>query len=229
MKAERLFVALLLIAATAQAAEIRSSNVLYLDELKYPPLELKAWHRAPITFSRDRNSVIAYLAKDQPVQVLGVGDQQFYVSAEIPTGPARGWVDSADLELAPKEMLETLQKRRERLEQHRQSIARHEVEIGMMRDEVLASLGKPDRKSRLRTALGDEEKWLYITYRYVPYNTYGYDAKGQLRPVISYRRVPSGHKAVTFREGEVVAIADEMENKQPPTLPIVVPPALLSN
>src|SRR5271154_7210421 len=80
------------------AAETRYDDILYLDEWNQPVLHLKALSRIPLTSSRDPNSVIAYLAEGQDVQIVGLGEAQHYVAARIATGPARGWVDARALE-----------------------------------------------------------------------------------------------------------------------------------
>lgn len=195
----------------AAAAEIRHDDVLYLDDWKQPPLQLKVLRRAAITFSRDPRSVVAHLAQGQTVHVVGLGERLHYVSARIATGPARGWVEAGALEAPPEELLARLRQRRERMLAHRELIARREVALGMSRDEVRASLGRPDRKSRLRSADGEEEQWLYVTYRYLPHYRQYHDQKGQLRQLVTYRRVPAGHKVITFRDGELVAIAEEVQ------------------
>lgn len=207
------------------AAEIRYADVLYLDDWKMPALTLKVLRRVPITFSRDQSSVIAYLPKGQSVGVLGFGETRYYADAQIVTGPARGWVDADALESPPEQLLKDLREKRERALAHRELIERHEVALGMTREEVHASLGRPDRKSRVRSAQGEEEQWVYIAYRYLPFYTQFYDSKGELRPLMSYRRVPSGRKVVVFRGGDVVAVTDEVEEKPPPEM-LVVPPAL---
>lgn len=214
---------LLVFAGRAWAAEIRYPDVLYLDDAKQPPLTVKTLRRVPITFSRDQSRIIAYLAKGQPVAVLGFGEARYYVEAQIVTGSARGWVDADALESPPEQLLKDLRARRERAAAHRQLIERHEVEIGMTREEVLASLGRPDRKVRIRVPGGDQEQWVYFTYRYLPFYNQYTDAKGEVQTQVTYRRVASGHRSVTFRGGEVVGIADDFEEKPLPPDVIVVP------
>jgi hypothetical protein len=217
---------ILAVGMAAYAAEIRYDDVLYLDKLNESPLRLKTLQRTPITFSRDSRSEMAHLAQSQTVTVVGVAEGKYYVDARIVTGPARGWVAADALESPPADLIETLRKRHERLVAHRALIARHEVALGMTTEEVRASLGKPERRTRIRTEAGEEEQWMYLTYRYLPYYTNYYDDKGVLRQLVYYRRVPAGHKTITFRGGEVVATADE-ENRgerAPEAVVIPVPP-----
>jgi hypothetical protein len=212
--------------AGAQAAEIRYDDVLYLDELNQAPLQLKVLQRTPITFSRDSRSEFAHVSQGQTVTVVGVGEGMYYVSTRIVTGPARGWVVADALEAPPAQLLETLRKRHERIVANRALIAHHEVALGMTPEEVRASLGKPERRTRNRTQEGEEEQWMYLTYRYLPYYTNYYDDKGVLRQLVYYRRVPAGHKVISFHGGEVVATTDE-ENRgerAPEAVVVPVPP-----
>src|SRR5439155_25134239 len=107
----------------------------------------------------DDRSVIGYLARGESVTVLEVGKTKHLVAARS----ARGWVEAKALEVPPAGLLESIQKQRERAAEHRELIARHEIVPGMTREQVQASLGKPDRRFRE----GDQEQWVYVTYRYL--------------------------------------------------------------
>lgn len=210
-------------AFSACGAEIRFNDVLYLDEGQQPAMELKVLRRTPLAFTRDPSSVIAYLAAGQRVQLLGMGDKYHYVLAQIVTGPARGWIEADAIESPPEQMRADLQKRREKMLAHRALIERHEVGLGMTRDEVLASLGKPDRKAYSRTAQGDEDQWYYVTYKYFPQLSYFRDERGELRQSITYRRVPAGQRMIAFRNGEVVEVASDVEERRPPPDSLIIP------
>lgn len=216
-------------AGALSSAEIRYGDVIYLEEWKQPALHLKVLHRTPITVSRDPSSVVAYLAPGEVVEILGLGETQHYVAARVATGAAKGWVDAQALETPPEELLARLHTRREKARAHRESIERHEVTVTMTRADVHASLGKPDRTSRVHTPEGEEEQWFYAVYKYLPYYTQSYDANGQARQVVSYRREATGHKVITFRNDEAVEIAEEQEEKGRQPSVITVPPARANN
>jgi hypothetical protein len=211
----------------SRGAEIRYSDVIYLDEVNLPPLQLKALARVPLMFSRDNSSIIGHIAPGQTVTVLGVGASQYYVNVRIATGQARGWLRLDALEPPAPEVLADLKRRRERAVKHKELIARHEVIIGMTRDEVRASLGKPDKIARTVTADGEAEQWSYVTYRYLPQYNYFYDARGQLQQNVVYQRVPTGHKIVVFRNNEVAVIEDHTQERTPPPITTVVPPLIV--
>jgi len=216
-------------AGALPATEIRYDDVLYLDEWKQPVLYLRALYRTPIAFSRDPRSVLAYLAPGEAVEVVGLGESQHYVAARIATGTVRGWVDAQALETPPAGLVDRLRARREKAQAHRESIERHEVAAAMTRAEVRASLGKPDHTTRLRTREGEQERWFYTVYKYLPHYVQSHDGNGQLQQVVSYRREPAGHKVITFQNDEVVEIADEQGESAHPPSTVVVPPARAVN
>jgi len=217
-------------AVTVLAAEIRYDDVLYLDEAKQAALELKVLQRTPLAFTRDPNSVIAHLAAGQRVRLLGIGEKYHYVLAQIVTGPARGWLDASVLEALPEELRADLQKRRERRLANRALIERHEVALEMTSQEVLASLGKPDRKAQSHTSRGDEEQWYYVAYKLLPQYSYYSNDRGELLPSVSYRRTTAGYRMIAFRDDQVVEIASDVEERRPSPDALVLPdPSLITH
>ena len=173
------------------------------------PLHLKALRRAPIRQLRDdERSVIGYLTRGESVTVIDVSEAGYLVDAQTVMGVVRGWIDANTVEAPPAGFLETTHKQRDQAAAHREVIDRHEVVVGMTREEVRASLGKPERRSRVRSQEDELELWFYATYRYLPSYTRSYDENGQLRQVVSYERVIAGNKVVTFRGNEVTAVED---------------------
>ena len=146
--------------ATRCTAETRYADVIYLAEWNQPPLHLKVLYRTPLRSTRDPNSLVAYLAEGQPVEVIGLGESQDYVKTRIATGPAQGWVSADALEVPPTELVARLRDHRAKAEAHRDLIERHEVVAGMTRAEVRASLGKGerDRAAQAASAAGDQGK-----------------------------------------------------------------------
>jgi hypothetical protein len=192
---------------------VLTAAVAFADE----QLQLKALRRASIRQLRDdERSVIGYLARGETVTVLDVDTAAYLVTAQTAVGTVRGWIDANAVEAPPAEFLETIHKQRERAGAHREVIDRHEVAVAMTRQEVQASLGKPDHRSRVHSQEGEQELWFYTAYRYLPTYSRTYDEKGELRQVVSYQRMASGHKVVTFQGNEVTAVADETGNQVRP-------------
>jgi hypothetical protein len=212
-------------AVTLLAAEIRYNDVVYLGELKQHTIHLKTLQRTPITSSRDQSSVLGYLAPGSAVEILGWGETQCYIVATVTGRAVKGWVDARALEAPPAEVVVKLHTYLEKAQSLRELIGRHEVIATMTRAEVQASLGKPDRTTRLHTPEGEEEQWFYTVYKYLPHYTQLPDENGQLRQVVSYRREAAGRKVITFQNDEAVKIIEEQDKNASQPSVIVVPPA----
>jgi hypothetical protein len=182
--------------------EVHRADVFVLADLKQPPLHLKVLRRTAITSLRDAKKVIGQVSPGQTVEVVGLGETQYSVKVRTATGHTEGWIASDALEAPPIEL-------QEKLRQHRDLIERHEVAVGMTSAEVRTSLGKPDRTARSRTRFGDEEQWFYVTYKYTPHYVQQQKEDGRLNHTLSYGRVPTGHRIITFRQGQVVEISDD--------------------
>ncbi len=208
-----------------RGAEIRYDDVIYLDALKLPPLKLKALVRAPITFSRDATSVVGHVSPKQTVNVLGVGEQHHYVSVIAVSGLVRGWIPVSALENVSDNTVADLKRRHARMLKHKELIERKEVALGMNKDEVRASLGRPSKTARSVTAEGEVERWSYVVYRYLPQYQRVYDRQGRLQQQVVYRRVPVGHRVVVFTNNEITRIEDESQERGAVLEGTIVPPS----
>lgn len=222
-----MILATLLVAGSVTGAEIRYADVVYLDDIKAPPLQLKVLTRSPLTFSRDSSSLLGHVAAGQVVNVLAIGTGQYYIATRIATGPARGWMQASACEAPKEEVMADINQRRDRAVKHKELIERHEVAIGMSPEEVRASLGKPDKTTRTVMAEDKEEVWSYVTYRYLPqYNTFR-DKYGQWQQTVIYQRQPIGHKTIVFRNGQVFLVEDHEEKRPQPPVTTIVPPVII--
>jgi len=195
--------------------------VFYLDEAGLKPIPLKTLRTVPLTFSRDQSTILAPLVTGQNVWLIGYAEKRYYVSSVITTGVVRGWVDANALQPLTLEQRAELDNKREVFHAQRAAIARHEVLIGMTPAQVTAALGNPTERNRTTTAQGDEEVWSYITFRSEPY-TQTHFVGNQYVTETRYRKVPTGGKHISFRNGIVVGIREGKDSSQPEPPPTVV-------
>ncbi len=186
-----------------------TGEVVDLAELKLPTVELAVRQRAPIFATREAGSARAYLQPGQRVTLLRWSATHYFVAARAATGPVRGWVTAASVADVPVELATQLQRRLAAQAEHRELIARQEVAVGMTRAEVIASLGQPDRRERVATPAGEQEVWRYVTYRYQPHPLTASDSAGNVRQVVTFRRVAVGHRWVRFAGEWVGAVGAE--------------------
>ncbi len=225
-------VALLLVvgAMAARGVENRFSDVFYLDEAGLKLIPLKTLRRVPLTFSRDQSTILAPMVAGQRVWLVGYAEKRFYVSSLIRTGVVRGWVDVDALEPLSLEQRAELDHKREMLRTQKAAIARHEVLIGMTQAQVQAALGNASERARSTTAESEEEVWSYITYRREPY-TQTFLINGHYVTETRYRKVPTGGKHISFRNGLVAGIreAENTAQAEPPaaitTVPVLIAPS----
>jgi|ERR1051326_6840131 hypothetical protein len=197
---------------TVRAADVgeetRYDDVVYLDEAKAKPFPLKTIRRVDFTDGREQSTLLAKLDKGATVWILGFGPGRDYVEATTPKGKARGWVEEDALEPAPEEVRSGIVTRVTTAHRQKALIARHEIEVGMTRNQVQASLGTPDESTRTEDGEQVEETWIYRTFKTVPQkDTYTID--GAMYERVHYKKMQTGGRTVTLRNDQVVDIKEE--------------------
>ena len=190
-------------------AETRYDDVVYFADFNHPPLLLKVLRQTVVIFPRNSKKVVANLAAGKSVSVIGLGETQYFIEVRKTFGNVQGWVDVSALTAPPAAIGEELRRLRDRAEAHRALIERREVVVGMTKAEVRASLGEPEHTERIQLPSGVEERWSYTAYKYTPHYVRAVKETSQFSQKLSYGRVPSGHKMITFRQEEVAEIADD--------------------
>lgn len=210
---------------------VRETGATYLSDFGAKPLRLKVLKEAPCYFDIGLTRYAGTLRFPQTVQAEAFTDHACRIRGNARQGGVAAWVPYSDLEPLPQNFLSDLQKAADRKKQVDALIANNEVAIGMTENEVLASLGKPQKRSRRADKNTTEQTWEYIRYELVPQTTYGpaysqriINIPGQTnkpsQTIVTgvagmtantiYVKVPVGKMAVSFSDGLVSAI-DETE------------------
>lgn len=104
----------------------------------------------------------------QQVEILAVGKTLLRVRGQARHGQVAAWIPHNAVTNLPEGFLKNIFLAEDRRTNVDALIARNEVAIGMTKNEVERSLGRPQRKTKRATSSGTSETWEYIRYRVVP-------------------------------------------------------------
>ena len=187
-------------------AVIREEGAVYLEDQVRKPVRLSVLAEAPIYYQSDLARYLGDLRQGQLVELQAISDRAYRVRGQARQGQVAGWVEPQYLSPLKKEFVDGLKQNAARLEEVKALIAKNEVGINMTPDEVLASLGKPPKRSSRVDDKGRHEAWEYIRYESVPQQSTGYDEFGWLVATTIYVKVPVGRLVVIFDNALVSAI-----------------------
>jgi hypothetical protein len=210
---------------------IREPGAIYLEDFAPRPVKIPVKEDAAIYYQADLGRYLGTLKKGQMVELQAVAGGAYRVRGMAQQGQVVGWVAPASLPPLKREFLDGLKQNAQRHEEVAALIARNEVAVNMTPDEVIASLGKPSRKSSRLDGSGREEVWEFIKYERVPQETTGYDRYGRLVSNVLYVKVPAGKISVIFDNNLVTSLEQtegSLERDARPRL-VAPPPLVLAN
>lgn len=187
-------------------------GTLDVEDLLPKPVLLKILREAPVYSRATLEHALGSMAPGTQVKLVGLADQACRVRGRARHGDVSGWVRLADLQLPDPDLLANVRKLHDRQRQVEAMIAAKQVALGMTSEEVIASLGKPKRKSTKINTTGKEEKFEYVVYERVPQYTTGRDALGRLVQSVVYLKVETGNLAVTLKDNVVDSIEETKGN-----------------
>ncbi len=184
----------------------REEGAVYLEDVLEKPLRLAVLADISIFYDKTLGRYLGTLRRGQTVEVQAVSDDAYRVRGRAQQGQVAGWVEPSGLTPLNKDFLKNLQQASDRKAQVDALIAANEVAIHMTGNEVIASLGKPQKKSSRLDEKGRSEIWEYVRYERVPRQVTGYDKFGRAYNEIVYVKVPAGRLAVILENGLVSAL-----------------------
>ena len=224
MKAFCLALLALCISQTAPAQSVTSSprnrsslqtvepNTFALEGLTPKPIVLKVQIEAPVYPTSKFQGALGSFAPGTPVTLLAMSDTAYRVRGRARHGDVAGWVRLTDVQSSDPNLYANLKKLYERTRQVDELIQHKQVALGMTSQEVLASMGKPSRKSSKITAAGKEERLEYSIYEQVPQTSTGVNAFGQIVQTVIYVRVEVGTLSLSFKDNVVSEITEVKGN-----------------
>jgi len=187
-------------------ALIREPGAISLEDFTRQPVRIPVTVDTPIFYQPDLARYLGTLRRGQTVELQAYKDDAYRVRGLAQQGQVVGWVSPKTLAALKKEFIENLKQNAARRDSVAALIAKNEVAVNMTPDEVVASLGKPTRKTSKQDAGGRAEVWEFIKYERVPQTQTGYDQYGRLVTSVAYIKVPAGKLSVTFDNNLVSAL-----------------------
>ena len=211
-----------LLSLTPAAAQLRvrrsttklpvEPGTIHVEDMLIRPVILKILVDTPIYANATMDRATGSMAPGTLVKLVGFSDTAYRVRGRARHGDTSGWVRMADALSPDPNLLPNLKKLHERQTQVEALIAEHQIALGMTSEEVMASMGKPSRKTSKLSAAGKDEKFEYIVYERVPqYNT-SFDAFGRPFQSVTYLKVETGSLSVNFKNSIVETIEETKGN-----------------
>ena len=167
---------------------------------------------SPIFYQISMDRVLGSMAPGAMVTLVGMSDNAWRVRGRARHGDVAGWMKRDDLVLPDPTLPDKLKAFYESRKQVSALIEAHQVGIGMTRQEVQESLGRPTRTSTRVTASGREEFIEYAIFEKVPQTTIGRAPNGQLVQSVIYVKVEVGTLSISFKNDNVEAIEETKGN-----------------
>lgn len=207
-----LFAVLVLMPSGSRSALPVEPGTISIEDLLPRPLRLSVKQESIIYYRSTLDRALGQMAAGTPVTVVGLSDTGCRVRGRAKHGDVAGWMRFSDLVMGDPKLPEKLKALYERQTSVSELIAQHEVAIGMTRDEVAESLGRPTRTSTKITAAGREERLEYAIFQKVPQPAVGRAPNGQLVETVVYVKVEVGTLSVSFKNGVVDVIEETKGN-----------------
>ena len=187
---------------------VQEEGAIYLEGMVEPELVVRVSTQVPAYTTLQADRWIGTLASNQNAVLLAVSDKAYRLRGRAKQGQIAGWVSKAAVSGLPEDFEANLREYYERYQLVQELIDNHQVALGMRVDEVIASIGPPDKRSSQLDADGRTDQLEYISYKRVPQTVTGYDAFGRLVPTTRYVEVESGRVTIDFENETVTSIAE---------------------
>lgn len=176
------------------------------------PIQVRVQIESAVYPTSKGQGALGSFAPGTIVTIVAMSDNAYRVRGRARHGDVAGWIRQADVLSGDPNLATNLKKLYERTQKVNELIERNQVAMGMTRQEVQASLGKPSRTSAKINATGKEERLEFSIYERVPQTTTSQNALGQLVQTVIYVKVEVGTLAVSFKDDIVSEIEETKGN-----------------
>ncbi|HYF36994.1 MAG TPA: hypothetical protein VD994_16975 [Prosthecobacter sp.] len=179
-----------------------------VEGLLKKPAVLKVLRETPVYTRSVMDRAIGSMAPGTVVTLVGIAEKAYRVRGRARHGDVSGWIRVEDLLSPDPNLIPNLVKLHERQMLVDELIANHQIALGMTTEEVIASMGRPDRKSSKLSANGRDETFEYVVYDRVPQTSTGLDAFGRPVQTVVYIKVETGRLAVNMKDSVVESVEE---------------------
>jgi hypothetical protein len=206
----------------------REAGAVYLEGLINREIKVRVTQAAPVYANLTGERWLGNLFPNQEVVLLAVGEKAYRVRGQAKQGQVAGWIGKAMVEGVAPGLEENLAKLHERQIVVDDLIDKRQVALGMTPEEVIQSLGDPDKRNSKIDQAGRNDVFEYIKYQKVPQYQPAIDQFGRPYQAITYVMVETGKATISFEKGMVSSIEEsEGLNLQSGAIKLVPPPIIV--
>ena len=190
----------------------REKGAIYIEDFTQEPVILLAKKQVPIFVSPQRKRSIGQLRKGKKVSVIAMLKGQFFIKGMALHGQVKGWITELALEELNKSFSDNLRLLHKRKKIVDNLIQNQQIALGMNSTEVIASMGKPDKKNSKLDRDGRSDIFEYSTFERVPQYRLRRDGLGNYFKQKYYVKMETGKLSVKFNNDIVESIEETEGN-----------------
>ena len=190
----------------------REKGAIYLEDFTEEPVILMAPKQVPIYGSPQGKRSVGQLRKGKKVTIIAVLNNQFLIKGLALHGQVKGWVTQLALEKLDKTFSDNLRILSKRKKIVDDLIKNQQIALGMNTSEVIASMGKPNKKNSKLDRQGRSDVYEYSTFERVAQYKLRRDGLGNLFKQKYYVKMETGKLSVKFNNNIVESIEETEGN-----------------
>ncbi len=207
---------------------VKEEGAIYLEGMVEEEVVVRVTSAAPVYANLKGERWMGNLVPEQNAVLLAVGEKAYRVRGRAQQGQVAGWISKAAVTGLPEDFEENLRQYHARYLIVSELIENHQVALGLTMEEVMSSLGPPDKRSSKLNAEGRSDVLEFISYQRVPQTTTSTNGLGQPVSVTTYVEVEAGRVVVEFANDVVTTITEsEGLNFSNARLDITIPPLVV--
>ena len=190
----------------------REKGAIYLEDFTEEPVILMAQKQVLLYVSPQGKRSVGQLRKGKKVTVIAVLNNQFLIKGLALHGQVKGWVTQLALEKLDKTFSDNLRILSKRKKIVDDLIKNQQIALGMNTSEVIASMGKPNKKNSKLDRQGRSDVYEYSTFERVAQYKLRRDGLGNLFKQKYYVKMETGKLSVKFNNNIVESIEETEGN-----------------